>query len=173
MPHKHAAVLMVGIIFVAGSAHANEAYATTRVRSKNAPIARLIRQATQRSATFRREIEAITGTDALVYVPDAQCGRGVQTCLMHTVELAGPYKHLRVTPNAVTFLVETVSPSPPANNPNERFLPGPAHVSAREGTTAHKTVTSHWSGHPCSSYAKRGSSPIRVERKTAFDVHVA
>jgi hypothetical protein len=66
------------------------------VRSENATIARLVTQATERSATFRGEMEAISGTDGLVYVNEARCGRGIQACLMHTVELAGPYRLLRV-----------------------------------------------------------------------------
>lgn len=91
-----ATVLVVGMILVAGGAHADDIDPTTRVRSENATIARLITQATERSATFRREVEAINRTDGLVYVHDAQCGPGVQGCLMHSVELAGPYRLLRV-----------------------------------------------------------------------------
>ncbi|MEP7308508.1 MAG: hypothetical protein ABJA98_23635 [Acidobacteriota bacterium] len=59
-----------------------------RVRSDNATLSRLIAQAREQSPTVRREIEAINGTDGLVYVHDARCGRGIQACLMHTVHLA-------------------------------------------------------------------------------------
>lgn len=67
-----------------------------RVRSENATIARLIAQATERSATFRCEIDAINATDGLIYVHEGHCGRGVFACLMHTVELAGPFRLLHV-----------------------------------------------------------------------------
>jgi hypothetical protein len=68
----------------------------SRVRSESAGIVRLIAQATERSATFRHEIEAINATDGLVYVQDAPCGRGVKACLVHSVKLAGQYRLLRV-----------------------------------------------------------------------------
>jgi hypothetical protein len=93
---KPATALVVGMSLVAGSAPAEEASAPTRVRSEHATIVRLITQATAQSATFRHEIEAIGGTDGLVYVYEAQCGRGVLACLMHTVTLAGPYRLLKV-----------------------------------------------------------------------------
>jgi hypothetical protein len=59
----HLTVLVVGMILTAGSAHAEEVYAMVRVRSENATIARLIKQAAERSATFRWEIEAINRSD--------------------------------------------------------------------------------------------------------------
>ena len=96
MAHTLATVLVVGMILVAGSASAEEASAPARVRSEDATIARLIAQAIEQSATFRREIEAINGTDGLVYVHAAPCRRGVRACLVHTVTLAGPYRLLNV-----------------------------------------------------------------------------
>ena len=78
------------------AAAADEPQPTTRVRSEHPTIARLITEATERSATFRGEVAAINDTDGLVYVHDGQCGRGVRGCLQHTVELAGPYRLLRI-----------------------------------------------------------------------------
>jgi hypothetical protein len=89
MAHNSATILMVGMILVACSAAAEEHDPLTRVRSEHATIARFIGQATERSATFRREIEAISGTDGLVYVYEGRCGHGVVACLVHTVGLAG------------------------------------------------------------------------------------
>ena len=91
----HLTVLVVGVMLAAG-ALAEEVYAPARVRSEHATITRLIEQATERSATFRREIEAINVTDGLVYVYADRCGSGGVGCLVHTVEIAGPYRLLRV-----------------------------------------------------------------------------
>ena len=62
----------------------------------NPTIARLISQATQRSATFRREVDAINATDGLVYVHEGRCGHAVFACLLMTVELRGAYRLLHV-----------------------------------------------------------------------------
>ena len=67
-----------------------------RVRSEHATIARLIVQATERSATVRREIQIIRLTDGLVYVHEGHCGSGVLACLAMTVETAGPFRLLHV-----------------------------------------------------------------------------
>jgi hypothetical protein len=96
MAHTPATVLVLAMVLAAGSAPAEEASAPTRVRSEHATIARLIMQATEQSATFRREIDAISATDGLVYVYAAPCGHGVWACLVHTVTLAGPYRLLKV-----------------------------------------------------------------------------
>ena len=96
MTHTTAALLAGGMILAAGRAHAGEISTTMRVRSEDATIARLIAQATEESATFRREIETINGTDGLVYVDAGRCGAGIHGCLMHSVELAGSYRLLRV-----------------------------------------------------------------------------
>jgi hypothetical protein len=60
-------------------------------------------------ATFRREIAAICATDGLVYVYDAQCGHGVNACLMHTVSRAGPYRLLRVKVDVRRSELETMA----------------------------------------------------------------
>jgi hypothetical protein len=79
------------------------------VRSENVTIVGLITDATERSATLRREIEAINATDGLVYVQDGRCGRGVTACLMHSVKLAGPYRLLRVKVDLRRSALETMA----------------------------------------------------------------
>lgn len=80
-----------------------------RVRSESVTLRRLITQATEESATFRREIEAIDASDGLVYVQDGRCGRGLAACFMHSVELAGPYRLLRVKVDLRRSALETMA----------------------------------------------------------------
>ena len=47
-----------------------------RVRAEDALISAALAQGKERSATFRRLIDAIDMTDGLVYVLDGQCGQG-------------------------------------------------------------------------------------------------
>jgi len=109
MPHTVATVLVVGLALVANRASADEASAPARVRSENPTIARLIAQAIKQSATFRRQIEAINGTDGLVYVHAAPCRHGVRACLVHTVTLAGPYRLLNVKLSMGRPALETIA----------------------------------------------------------------
>lgn len=53
-------------------------------------------QATERSATFRLKIDAINATDGLIYVHEGHCEHRVFTCLVHTVEVSGPFRLLHV-----------------------------------------------------------------------------
>jgi len=71
-----------------------------RVRSHSPEVADLIRAASDASATFRRLIAAIDDTDGLVYVDDGKCGHGVSACLLLTVQVAGPFRILRIKVDA-------------------------------------------------------------------------
>jgi hypothetical protein len=73
--------------------------ALVRVRSDNPSIAAHIRDATRWSTTFRRLIETIAATDGLVYVEEGQCGHSVRACLSLSVQVAGPFRLLRVLVN--------------------------------------------------------------------------
>lgn len=94
-------VAFVSLSFVAygPTAGAQQAPLISRVRSENPVLAAAIARGTEHSATFRRLIEAIRATDGLVYVMEGQCGQGVRACLHMSIELAGPYRLLRVLVN--------------------------------------------------------------------------
>ena len=71
-----------------------------RVRDNGNPsIAALIREATGRSATFRRLVETIDATDGIVYVEHGRCRRGAQAYLALSVTVAGPHRILRIFVN--------------------------------------------------------------------------
>lgn len=68
-----------------------------RVRDNGDPsIAALIREATERSVTFRRLVETIEATDGIVYVEQGKCRRGARAYLLLTVTVAGPHRILRI-----------------------------------------------------------------------------
>jgi hypothetical protein len=59
-------------------------------------IAALIQEGTERSPTFRRLINTIDATNGLVYVEQGNCHHHVRACLVLTVQVAGPYRLLRI-----------------------------------------------------------------------------
>ena len=59
-------------------------------------IAALIREGTERSATFRRLVETIDATDGIVYVEQGKGRNGVRAYLALTVTVAGPHRILRI-----------------------------------------------------------------------------
>ena len=67
-----------------------------RVRGGDPSIAALIREATERSKTFRRLVEAIDTTDGIVYVEQGRGRNGVRAYLALTVTVAGPNRVLRI-----------------------------------------------------------------------------
>ena len=71
-----------------------------KVRSHNPELADVIRRASDASATFRRLIATIDGTDGLIYVDDGKCGHGVSACLLLAVQVAGPFRVLRIKVDA-------------------------------------------------------------------------
>ena len=70
-----------------------------RVRSEHPDLAAAIARGIEQSKTFGGLVEAIEATDGLVYVLEGTCGQGVRACLHMSVELAGPYRLLRVLVN--------------------------------------------------------------------------
>jgi hypothetical protein len=58
-------------------------------------VARLIQEATQRSATFRTLVDTIHASDGIVYVNEGDCGHGVRACLVD-VTAAGSNRILRI-----------------------------------------------------------------------------
>jgi hypothetical protein len=71
-----------------------------RVRSHSPELADIINRASDASATFRRLIATIDRTDGLVYVDDGRCGHGVSACLLLSVQVAGPFRVLRIKVDA-------------------------------------------------------------------------
>jgi hypothetical protein len=98
---------MVGIGIAIGTAGMSRAEAAdrglgttdapvlVRIRTHTPVMAILIQQATERSATFRRLVEAINASDGIVYVRAADCGHGVRPCLAD-VTAARPNRILRI-----------------------------------------------------------------------------
>jgi len=66
-----------------------------RVRSSHAEIGRVLAEASDRSRTFRRLVEAINASDGTVYVEEGKCGYGVRGCLA-MVTMAGAHRYLWV-----------------------------------------------------------------------------
>jgi len=91
------AMMMTGLIgtgrpVVAASV---DAPAVGRVRSTNALIGRVLKEASDRSQAFRRLVEIINASDGTVYVEEGKCGQGVRACLV-TVTMAGANRNLWV-----------------------------------------------------------------------------
>jgi len=72
-----------------------DAPAVGRVRSTNAVIGRVLKEASDRSQAFRRLVEIINASDGTVYVEEGKCGQGVRACLV-TVTMAGANRNLWV-----------------------------------------------------------------------------
>jgi hypothetical protein len=79
-----------------------------RVRSDDPTLARLITQASVQSSTFRHVLDQIRATNGIVYVSRGRCGQGVHACLISTVDLAGPFRYLRVLVDPTRSEVETM-----------------------------------------------------------------
>jgi hypothetical protein len=71
-----------------------------RVRSHSEEVTQVIRRASDASATFRRLIATIDDTNGLIYVDDGKCGHGVSSCLLLSVQVAGPFRVLRIKVDA-------------------------------------------------------------------------
>ena len=67
-----------------------------RVRWEDPRIGAAIARGIERSGTFRRLIERIDSSDGLVFVTEGRCGRSVNACLHHSLQVAGPYRLLRI-----------------------------------------------------------------------------
>ncbi len=96
--HLMVGMMMTGLLGAGRPATAtgvDDAPAVPRVRSSHASIVRAIKQASERSKTFRGLVESINASDGTVYVQEGQCGHGVRTCLV-TVTMAGANRNLWV-----------------------------------------------------------------------------
>lgn len=96
----HLQYLLVAAILAALTGYASRAGAQDalgpQVRTCHPGVAALLAQATDGSATLRRELETIQATDGLVYIEPGSCGHGVRACLANTVTMVGGYRLLRV-----------------------------------------------------------------------------
>jgi hypothetical protein len=80
-----------------------------RVRSSTPAIARLMGEASARSATFRELVSTIERTDGIVYVEPGVCRHGVRACLSLSITPAGSYRILRVLVNLATDVIELMA----------------------------------------------------------------
>ena len=78
-----------------------------RIRTDSPILRTLIRDASERSQTFRALVAAIDATDGLVYLSVGTCGR-LRACLVHRVTLAGEYRVL----NILVDLEPSTDPTP-------------------------------------------------------------
>jgi hypothetical protein len=67
----------------------------SRIRTDSPVLRTLIRDASERSQTFRELASAIDAGDGIVYVRVGSCGR-LRACLLHRVGFAGPYRVLTI-----------------------------------------------------------------------------
>jgi|SRR5215467_14259671 len=72
----------------------------TRVRSPDAAIAAVIRDAPAWSSTLRSLLATIDASDGLVFIEDGPCGHSVHACLALSVKIAGPSRLLRIRVDA-------------------------------------------------------------------------
>ena len=91
------AMMMTGLIGTGRPAVAAsvDPPAVGRVRSTNAVIGRVLKEASDRSQAFRRLVETINASDGTVYVEEGKCRQGVQACLV-MVTMAGANRTLWV-----------------------------------------------------------------------------
>jgi hypothetical protein len=59
----------------------SSAASISRVRSSHPAISTMIRDAAERSATFRGLLQVIDASDGIVYVESGACGNGVRACI--------------------------------------------------------------------------------------------
>jgi hypothetical protein len=101
-PHRFplfcAAAVLVATL-TACWAQAQPVPAMSHVRSDDALIAGLIAEAPTRSATFRRLVVEIETTNGIVYIEAGKCRFGVRACLIHSIDVAGPSRILRIVVN--------------------------------------------------------------------------
>jgi hypothetical protein len=65
------------------------------IRTDSPVLETLIRDASERSQTFRALVVAIEATDGIVYLRVGTCGR-LRACLLHQISLAGPHRVMSI-----------------------------------------------------------------------------
>jgi len=70
------------------------------VRSTNPAINALVKEAVERSRTFRQLVERIAQTDGIVYVEDGRCGHSVRACLVMQITTTPEFRLLRIVIDA-------------------------------------------------------------------------
>ncbi len=98
-------LVMAALFIVGGVVHGKDGQAnpdvsadstSAHVRTDHPVLATLIREGIDRSATFRRLVDAIQTTDGVVYVEQGRCGHGVRACLALSITVAGPHRVIRM-----------------------------------------------------------------------------
>jgi hypothetical protein len=94
-------VLAVGILSASSleggqAPTAGSATELVRVRSSNPLVADAIVRAIEQSTTFRQLNDTIATTNGIVYVEEGRCRYNVRACLMHSVQIAGSFRYLRI-----------------------------------------------------------------------------
>jgi hypothetical protein len=88
------------LVVSVGSLLAHPAFAsgsaTPHVRSHSATITAVIRQASERSETFRTLIDIIEASDGIVYIEEGRCSRVVRACLVTVTPAGAGFRMLRV-----------------------------------------------------------------------------
>jgi hypothetical protein len=92
---------LVAVVGHARTATAAELGATVpRIRSSSPRIQELVREATERSQTFRAILEKIQASDGVVYIEHGKCPNHARSCLLHTMTANEHMRLLRVNINA-------------------------------------------------------------------------
>jgi hypothetical protein len=90
-------VVVALVVGIPQRTSASDSPTLPRVRDTgDAMIAALIQEGTEHSPTFRRLVNTIDATNGLVYVEQGTCHHHVRACLVLTVQVAGPYRLLRI-----------------------------------------------------------------------------
>jgi hypothetical protein len=92
----HAVLMSVAACAIIETVSAQEMPPLRRVRSDSLFITTAIARGSERSPLFRSLLETIDASDGLVYVDEGICGHGVFACLLHTMQVAGPHRVLRI-----------------------------------------------------------------------------
>ena len=94
-------VLVIGAATIAaGSAIAAADSTMPHVRSSHAYIRAMIDEATERSPSFRRLVDAIDAIDGIVYVEHGGCAHSLKACLTMSISSAAQYRILHVLVDA-------------------------------------------------------------------------
>jgi hypothetical protein len=93
----HAAAL-TGLLLQSGCVRGGQPdVAAPRVRSGSPLIRDLVREGQDRSATFRRTIQRVNGSDGIVYIEPGGCPlASTPGCLLHWIGDAGQFRVLRI-----------------------------------------------------------------------------